>query len=112
MVKCCRKEQSQQAAWYGQFAQSLFMQVQRLRSEVEEAALVIGQLQTAKAALVHDKLTLAGALQRSTAALKGKHPLLDLIQTDIQIPSATAARYGSIKSIREHEATSCGKPAS
>ncbi len=46
-------------------------QVQRLRTEVVEAAEAVEQLQAAKAALVNEKLVLAQALQCSTAALAG-----------------------------------------
>ena len=45
--------------------------MQRLRTEVVEAAEAMEQLQAAKSALVNEKLVLAQALQRSTAALAG-----------------------------------------
>ena len=45
--------------------------MQRLRTEVVEAGEAAEQLQAAKATLVKEKLNLAHALQRSTAALAG-----------------------------------------
>ncbi|CAL8471673.1 g11215 [Coccomyxa elongata] len=56
--RCVRIHAHQAIAW-----------VQRLRTEVVEAAEAVEQLQAAKAALVHEKLVLAQALHRSTAAL-------------------------------------------
>ncbi|BDA47058.1 hypothetical protein COCOBI_09-5130 [Coccomyxa sp. Obi] len=58
--RCARAHAQQGIAW-----------VQRLRAEVVEAAEAVEQLQAAKAALVNEKLVLAQALQRSTAALAG-----------------------------------------
>ncbi|KAK9918949.1 hypothetical protein WJX75_008258 [Coccomyxa subellipsoidea] len=58
--RCARTHAQQAIAW-----------VQRLRTEVVEAGEAAEQLQAAKATLVKEKLNLAHALQRSTAALAG-----------------------------------------
>ncbi|EIE21839.1 hypothetical protein COCSUDRAFT_42877 [Coccomyxa subellipsoidea C-169] len=58
--RCARSHAQQAVTW-----------VQRLRAEVVAAGELAEQLQASKATLVHEKLNLAHALQRSTQALTG-----------------------------------------